>query len=198
MSNAVYPSLPGLDWPVGRAVLAPPVDIRTTPAQREYRTRSALLPRYQYRLGYEFMRSGRLGAEMATLVGFYSAHGGPFDSWLFSDPDDNTATNAPIGVGDGVTRVFQALRAFGGFSEGVDAFNGTPVVRANGTATTAFTVSAGSGRITFNTAPAAGVVLTWTGGFYRRCRFTGERMAPEKFLADLWRISGVEFISVKA
>lgn len=198
MSNAVYPALPGLEFPVGRAIVPPPVEIRTTPAQREYRARNALLPRYQYKLGYEFLRSGRRGSELSTLVGFYNARGGPFDSWLFSDPDDNTAANAAIGVGDGATTVFQALRAFGGFSEGVDAFNGTPTVKVNGTPTSAFTVAAGSGLVTFTSPPAASAVLTWSGGFYRRCRFMGDRLDTERFMDDLFRAQRVEFISVKA
>lgn len=198
MSNAVYPALPGLEWPQGRTVLPPPVTIRTTPAQREYRARDALLPRYLYRLSYEFLRASARGSDLQTLVGFYNAHGGPFDTWLYSDPDDSTATDAPFGVGDGATTVFQALRPFGGFSEGVDAFNGTPTVKVNGSPTGAFTTTAGSGRITFSSAPASGAVLTWSGSFYRRCRFMGDKLDTEKFTSDLYKAGRIEFISVRA
>jgi hypothetical protein len=52
MSNAVFPSLPGLKWDQARTVLVPPVHVRTTPSRREFRSRSATVPRYQYALTY--------------------------------------------------------------------------------------------------------------------------------------------------
>ena len=134
MSNSVYPSLPGLAFPVGRAVLPPPVQVRTTPSQREYRARDAFVPRYQYSLAYEFLRTGNRGTELATLLGFYNQAGGPFDSWLFLDPDDNSVTANTFGVGNGTTTGFQLLRSFGGFAEPVYDPLGVPLVMANGAA----------------------------------------------------------------
>jgi uncharacterized protein (TIGR02217 family) len=197
MSNAVYPALPGLTYGQVRSVLPPPVVVRTTPAQREYRARDAVLPRYAYTLPYNFLRSRSTAPELQTLVGFYAARGGPFDSFLFTDSVDNLATLAPFGVGDGTTTAFAALRPFGGFSEPVDAFNGTPVVRINGSTTTAFSVAAGSGVITFNTAPGAGAVLTWSGSYYRRVRFDGDRLDTTKFMHELFEAKSVKLISVK-
>lgn len=198
MSNFVYPTLPGLSHGQVRTVLPPPVQIRTTPARREYRARDATLPRYAYTLPYAFLRSRAALAELQTLTGFYNTHGGPFESFLFTDRDDSTATSAPIGVGDGTTTIFQALRPWGGFAEAVDAFNGTPTVYVNGNATTAFAVSAGSGRITFSTAPAVGAVLTWSGTYYRRVRFDGDKFEANQFLRQLWEAKRVQLISVRS
>lgn len=369
MGNLVYPSLPGLLLPAGRAVLPPPVHVRTTPSQREYRTRDALLPRYHYALPYEFLRAGRRGTELASLVGFYNAVGGPFDSWLYLDPDDYTAAAQAFGVGDASTTQWQLVRAFGAFAEPVDevlmpgssaSIDGVPAVNllgvlggfeadansdgvsdglttynagtsagrtytrvgGNGSATAqrvsasslgsgggdqvgfrwtaALAVTAGldytvaadlyattgtsvsievdyydagsvlvgtsqkgtwagnsvsysrrtltstapagavtavvyvymhsnsagspefradnvqvqqaaaattytaalatfsaGGRVTFNTAPGTGAALAWSGQFYRRCRFLGDRLDTDRFMADLFQARRVEFISVK-
>jgi hypothetical protein len=119
MGNLVYPTLPGLDFGVKRSPMAPPVAIRTTPSLREYRGRDTSFVRYSYELSYAFLRSAASYAELQNLVGFYNLVGGPFDTFLFTDPDDNAATNTQFALGDGTTRVFQLVRAYGGFSEAV-------------------------------------------------------------------------------
>lgn len=128
MSDAVYPTLPGLAYGVVRGVIPPPVTIKTTPSRREYRARDAVNPVYAYTLPYEFLRSDAVWAELQTLVGFYNLRGGPFDSFLFTDPDDNAVTAQPFGVGDGSTAVFQLVRSYGGFAEPVRDLNGAPVL----------------------------------------------------------------------
>ena len=128
----------------------------------------------------------------------YNTHGGEFDSFLYLDRVDSDATAAPFGVGDGTATVFQALRPWGGFAEPVDAFVGTPVVHINGTPTTGFSVTAGSGVITFASAPASGAVLTWTGQHYRRCRFAMGELTATQFLHTLWETRRVQLISTKA
>lgn len=131
MSNAVYPSFPGIRPVVARVPIAPPVDVRTTPSQREYRARDATLPRYRYSVSYEVLRSSAAYPELQALVGFFNARGGRFDSFLFDDEDDNTITDQVFGIGDGSTTAWQAVRSFGGFVEPVDAFNGHPLVLVN-------------------------------------------------------------------
>ncbi|MFZ5544404.1 MAG: phage head spike fiber domain-containing protein [Pseudomonadota bacterium] len=128
MSNAVFPTLPGLKWDQQRTVLAPPVHVKTTPSRREFRSRSASVPRYQYALTYEWLKSGARGTDLETLVGFFNARGGSFDSWLYLDPDDNSVTDQTIGMGDGAATQFQVVRTLGGFVEAVSAFNGSPAI----------------------------------------------------------------------
>ncbi len=119
MSNALYPSLPGLTFECTRTVLAPPVQKRKTPSRREYRARDATVPLYAYSLKYEFLRASSAAQDLQTLVGFYNSMGGSFDTFLFLDPDDNTATDSAFGIGDGSTLSWQLLRTFGGFAEPV-------------------------------------------------------------------------------
>lgn len=56
---------------------------------------------------------------------------------------------------------------------------------------------AGGGRILFATPPAAGLAITWSGQFYRRCRFDDDALDTEKFLYRLWRAKSVDFTTEK-
>lgn len=116
MSNEVYPTLPGLDFDVHRTPVWTTA-IRTTPSGREFRNGQQLYPRYKRQLQYEFLRSSAAYQELQALEGFFNRHRGSLDSWLLNDPDDNYIANQLLGVGDGVTTAFQALRTRGGFSE---------------------------------------------------------------------------------
>lgn len=196
MSQLIFPTLQGLAWGVQRSVLAPEVQIRTTPSQREFRARNAVLPRYAYTLVYEFLRAGAQ-AELQQLVGFYNQVGGPFDSFLFKDPDDCQVSLQPVGVGDGQTKSFQLLRTFGGFAEPLYDIEGTTFVGVAGASTPGRTVGA-TGVLTFDVAPANGAAITWSGTYFRRVRFDGARLDTTKFAAQLHEAKSVKLISVKA
>ena len=161
------------------------------------------MPRYQYTLQYEFLRSRAALAELQTLVGFFNARGGSFDSFLFLDVDDSTATAQPFGVGNGSTSQFQLLRSFGGFAEVVSDINATVrliKVYVAGTLKTKDVdyVLAPTGSVTFFTPPSSGSAITWTGDFYRRVRFLRDQLDTTKFLQDLWEAKKVELLSIKA
>lgn len=198
MSNAVYPTLPGLSFGVVRSPIWNTITKLST-SGREYRAARYTTPLYKYTLSYEFLRSASTYAELQTLVGFFNARRGSFDSFLFTDPDDNSVTAQLIGTGNGALTQFQLLRQFGGFSEPVYDLNGSPSVYVSGTLKTLgtdYTLSA-SGLITFSAALATGAAVTWTGSFYRRCRFLQDSLEFSKFMNLLWEAKKVEFQSVK-
>lgn len=198
MGNLVYPTLIGLAYDVERDIMAPPVTVLTTPSQREYRARDASVPRYVYTVSYEILRSAASYAELQTLVGFWNKVGGPFDTFLFDDVDDNTCTNELFGVGDGATAQFQLLRGFGGFGEAIYDLNGAPTIYSNGTPVSP--VVSDKGLVGFIPPPASGVALTWSGKFYRRCRFLddqGNGLQTVKFMDKMWSVAQLQFISVK-
>ena len=195
MSDALYPSdLPGITYGTTRSVLAPPVRVRTTPSQREYRSRSATLTRYGYTLVYNFLRASAARAELQRLVGFYNARGGPFDSFLFQDVDDCTAAAEPFGVGNGTLRTFQLLRSMGGFVEPVDAVAAGAVIKVGSTVTA---VTFSGGLVTFASAPAAAAALTWSGTFYRRVRFDGDKLDTTRFMRQLYEAKRVQLIATR-
>ena len=198
MSNAIYPALPGLTFGVQRSVLAPPVQVRTTPSRREFRARDATLPLYQYTLIYEFLRSSAAWAELQTLVGFFNARGGSFDSFLFTDPDDASVTGQLFGTGDGTTLAWQLVRSYGGFAEAVNDLNGAPAIYKAGVLQSSGVTVSATGLVTFSAAPTAGQALTWSGAFYRRVRFLADRLDATKFMQNLWEARKVELLSLKA
>ena len=198
MSQAVYPTLPGLAYGV---VKAPTFSTRvqTAVSGKELRAAFWQLPIWRYTLVYEFLRSSSAYTELQTLVGFFLARQGKFDSFLLNDPDDNAVTAQLFGTGDGVTTAFQLARAYGGFVEPVKDLNGTAQIYVAGvlkTVTTDYTISA-TGLVTFVVAPANGAALTWTGSFFWRVRFDLDAIDFTKFMNLLWEAKTVKLIGVK-
>lgn len=195
MSNAVFPSLTGLKWGVRRSPQWKTIK-RESVSGREYRAANMTYPRYTYRIGYEFLRDKRAGVdELRTLVGFFNARKGSFDSFLFADPDDGAVTAENFGTGNGSTTQFQLARSFGGFQEPVYDLNGTPLIYKAGvlqTVTTHYSISS-AGLVTFVTAPTAGQALTWTGSYYWRCRFERDLVDFDKFMRELWELKEISF-----
>lgn len=195
MSNAVFPTLAGEAWP---RIKTPKYSTskQTSDSLRTWRVGRALYPIYTYRLVFTWLE----GADFDALVAFFKARKGSYDSFLLNDRDDNTVSVAQtLGVGDGINKKFQMLRALGGVTEPVGPMNTTtvaPVVRVNAVATAAYTVDE-YGLITFTTAPPAGQVVDWTGQFYWRCCFTKDEAQFEEFVRTLWELKQLELETIK-
>lgn len=195
MSNEVFPTLPGLAFGVKRSPVWDTKRTRTASGRR-FAVTYWTYPIWRYRLKYEFLRQRPTFTEMESLAAFFNKAGGGFDSWLFSDPDGNAEANLQFGLGDGASKDFALLRSSGGYLEPVGAKNGAITVTINGSATSAYTLI--EDRIVrFNSAPAAGAVLRWTGSYYMRCAFTDDQIDLTKFMRDLWSADGIEFETVK-
>ncbi|MBV8061452.1 MAG: DUF2460 domain-containing protein [Alphaproteobacteria bacterium] len=196
MSSAIFPTLPGVEW----SNLKVPIwstGVKKTASGREFRLAYYSYPLYRFQLSYEFLRSDPAYVELQTLIGFFNARQGQFDTFLYSDPSNNTATAEVIAVGDGTTKIFQLTKAVGGYVEPVTAPNiATLQVYVNGSVASGST-DPNTGLVTLNSAPPAGSSVTWTGNFYYRCRFLQDESEFEEFLQNLWTNKKVEFISVK-
>jgi uncharacterized protein (TIGR02217 family) len=184
-------------WPVQRSPLAPPVQVRTTPSQREFRSRDATLPRYLFTLSFEFLRGASALAEWQTLLGFFNQRGGDFEDFLFLDPADSTVTDQVFGSGTGVSTQFQLLRTLGGFNEPIYGLSGTPVLKANGVVIGSGYSIDNNGLVTFTAAPGVGATLTWTGTFCWRVRFAKGQLDFSQFMRDFWELKKVELLTVK-
>lgn len=128
MSNAVFPTFAGLKWGSTRTPIHKTA-VKETPSGREYRFSFMSSPRYLYKLSYEVLRETTGYSELQQLLGFFNARKGSFDSFLFTDPDDNAVTAQVFGVGDGATTAFQLVRTLGGAVEPVYDVNGSPALR---------------------------------------------------------------------
>jgi uncharacterized protein (TIGR02217 family) len=189
MSNAVFPVLAGLSWGVRKT---PAFSTRVQTALSGYETRAALYsyPLYDFSLQYEFLREPT--NELQQLMGFFLARRGQFDSFLYTDPSDNSVTNYSLGTGNGTKREFQLLRSYGGFVEPVMNVNTVTQVTVNNVATTAYAMGT-DGLLTLTTAPASGQVVRWTGTYYFRCRFKQDEAEFEQFAHQLWSLQSLGF-----
>ena len=198
MSNAVFPSLAGIAWPVMKAPQWKTVNQQIT-SGREVRVGLMSYPLYRMALTYDLLRAGTVNGsaftELQTLMNFYNARGGMLDDFLFDDEADNTVTDSLFGVGDGNTTVFQLTRTLiaNGYGEPVTNLNGTPVIKDNGANASNYSISA-VGVVTFNSAPAVGHNMTWTGGFYYRCRFDDDSNEFERFMNGRWELKTLKMV----
>lgn len=207
MSNAVYPTLPGRAWPRTRTPIFKTV-IQEATNGKEVRWSNQAYPRWKYTLSYEVMRHAPSYAELQSLVGFFCARRGSWDSFLYFDPNDQYVQNhalATMAVNGISTYSYQLIRSYGGFTEPVQVPEVNSLeIKADGAgswtiANGKITVSQITGVVTFapGTAPGAGQVLTWSGYYYWRCRFMQDSVDFNEFLKLLWEAKKVEFITDK-
>ncbi len=161
-------------------------------------------PRYQWDINFDLLRSDTTNAEFQSLLGFYNARNGAYDSFLYSDPDDNSVTLQNIGIGDGTTLTYQLVKSFGGFTEPVFAPHTVSAVYVDGVDQVGhWTVSnwgsATPGILTFGAghAPANSKVITATFTYYFPCRFVDDKVAFTNFVRQMWNNSKLSFISIK-
>lgn len=188
MSSSVFPSLPGLTFPVTREVTYKTL----TDESMSRRMATVALQTYairQWTLPFSVLRDNVSPSELKALHGFFNSVRGRYDSWLYLDPVFNTVTNEPFGTGDGTTIAFQLIATFknSGGPGGPDIIqnfvslpsiydNGSPVSPALGP----------TGIVTFVTPPASGHALTWSGQFYYRCHFLDDTMELTNIMNNLW------------
>lgn len=194
MSDAVFPTLPGLTWNVHKAPEWK-TKVQQAISGRELRAAFRQYPLYRFTLAFDFLRADSVNAELQALLGFFNARQGSFDSFLYTDPTDATVTAQSFGTGNGATTQFKLVRTYGGAIEPVMNLNGNPAIYKAGvlqTAGTHYTIS--NGLVTFVAAPANGNALTWTGSYYYRCRFADDTADFDNFLHELWTLKKLAFI----
>lgn len=198
MSNAVFPTFPGLKWGRKRTAVWS-TNIQKSASGREIRSAYYTYPQWKFSLSFEVLRTKASINELEKLAGFFNERRGSFDSFLYEDPTDNKVTDQLIGnVVQGVTR-YQLVRNYGGFTEPVLAVKGVPGVKVGGVALTHgrdFAID-NNGVLVLNTPQTPGRPITWTGGFYFRVRFTSDTVDFENFIGHLWSAKKIEFTSLK-
>ncbi len=213
-SRRVFPTLPGL-------VVEDSEQLDDTIVQRglsgkQWRSTWSTVPSWRFTVACRFLRSSASLLEWQTMVGFWAAHGGRLDSFLWTHPDDSTVTAHPFGVGDGATTVFQLQRTifpdaflsdassraywptFGDGYGPIFEVDSAPLIYKAGslqTLTTHYTMP-GLGIVQFVTPPAASAVLTWTGTYFHRVTFGGG-LSLKRTLDQLYQGGSVELLTVK-
>lgn len=202
MSTQVLPSLLGLGFPVTRAPVFA-TRVQTSISGKEVRIADQVYPRYKWTVDFNFLRANAL-AEFQSLIGFFNARQGQFDTFLYQDATDNAVTAQVIGTGDGSTQAFQLISTFGGYVQPILAPNtgGTINIYLNGTKqTTGYTVTgwgnASPGVLTFTSAPSSGVAITADFGYYFPCRMSSDEISMSLDYNQIYSCKKFSFISVK-
>ncbi len=131
MSTNVLPSLKGIGFDVVRTPVWDSI-VQTSISGKEVRIANQTSPRWTWEIPYDFLRSDPANLEFQSLIGFFNARQGQFDTFLYEDADDNAVTGQQIGTGDGNTEAFQMLRTFGSFIEPVLAPNTVTAIYLSG------------------------------------------------------------------
>lgn len=198
MTLPVFPTLPGVSWPVTRRMVWSSIRAQSVSGIRSgISLRSA--PLWQWDLSVDILRSrtvsGQVLSEMETLAGFYNSVAGPTMPFAYTDAHDNTAVLQKFGTGNGSSKTFQLCRSMGGFSEPVYLASVSSVYK-NGTiqSPASWSVSP-SGLVTLVTAPAAGAVMTWSGTFQWLCRFDEDSLSITQIMSGRFSAESIKFSS---
>lgn len=105
-------ALPGLQWPVHKRPLFN-TEVYKGSSGVSVRRANMQFPIWEFDLSYEFLRDS-VNQEFQTLLDFFLARQGGFDTFLFKDKDDYQVTNGFLATADGVTTQFAFVRSFGG------------------------------------------------------------------------------------
>jgi uncharacterized protein (TIGR02217 family) len=204
--SLIFPTLPGLAWSVTKTPTFQ-TRIQRAASGRELRALDYPYPLWQFALVYDFLRDNPAAGydELRTLLGFFMLCQGAFGPFLFQDPSDCQVTGQQIGVGNASTSVFQLQRAMGatlpggGFFEPIVAPNVVHAIYLNGITCNpaAYGVDPNTGLVTFNIAPASGLIITADFTYYFRCRFIDDKYDFENFMYRLWQLKKLTFISVR-
>jgi len=196
MSSAVFPSLKGIQFPVKKTPEFSNL-IQASASGMEYRAQLWIYPRWTWEVSFDWLRTDN--SDLQTLMGFFLARNGSYDSFQFTDVDDDSVTGQSIGVGNGTQTAWQLVRTYSGFTEPLYAPT-TVSVFLNGTPTSAYTLSSSAGSagvITFATAPGSGVVITANITYNWPVRFVADKYDFSKFMQNLYELQKLDFISVK-
>lgn len=210
---ALYPALPGLTY----SVIKRPkffTGIAKSTSGREVRVAYAQYPLWEWDLTYNYLPDQRTASsatdtDMRTLVGFFLSQSGALQSFRFEDPDDHAVTEQVIGVTDGTTTNYILQRTWGlgdnVAHEPIGWLNlAQPVhfyldgVLVDPSLYEVLSTIGTLQQISFQTAPAAGKVVTVTMAYYYNVRFSADTYDFEKFMDKLWSTQTITLVSQRA
>lgn len=142
-------------------------------------------------------------ADMATLIAFFEARHGQLYSFRFKDPLDYAVANAPIATGDGQATAFQLIKIYaddaGRYVRNITTpreESVTLLVDGQAVISDDITINYGTGLVTFNTAPAAGSLITASFDFDVIVRFDTDRLDVSLEAFGAGEITSIPLIEV--
>ncbi len=199
MTLPVFPALPGQGFATKRPIAASLV------AEHESgrSVRTALYgDLYEFEVGFDGLAAdgtqnpGLAGQSLQTLLGLYLQCGGAFGTFLYTDPNDNTAIDQAIAVGDGATTAFEIVRSVGAATDTVSYVTSISAVTLNGGAASNWSLFPPN-VLELSTPPAPGVLIAASFSYAFQCRFLDDSMDFENFMKNLWSSKSVKFRSLR-
>lgn len=131
----------------------------------------------EYEVSYPIADRGQASTALAEVYDAFLATGGGEDSFDFQDWRDHTATDELFGIGDGSDAEFNLVKSyvFGTRTHSRRIYRPVTSIAVKADAVTVnpadYTVDYDLGIVTFDTAPALDVEVTWSGEFNVPVRF---------------------------
>jgi uncharacterized protein (TIGR02217 family) len=210
MSNQIFPSVPGLTWPLKETPTGS-TRVSTHVSGREVRAPLFAVPRYQFELVYDNLSSSPLdsgsgASSLQAIEGFFLAMQAQFESFLVKKSDhtkdisDSVVSGQLLGTGDGARTDFLFTRPIGSHNEPVGQVEPTGLnVYVDGvlkTVTTDYSVILPN-VLRLATAPASFKSVTADYTHYFRCRFAEDTIDFSYFMYQLAEAQSVKLITVK-
>lgn len=187
MSNAIFPKLKGLTYPVDKVYDWKTLRVYEHPTGG---CKSFLSQKYPssitFKLKYAYLDGSGLDDDsLKTLVGFFNARKSGYDDFLFEDPSLNYIEDQQIGIFDGSTYDFQLVANYGeGLIPIYGSVMGTPRIFVNGTEIGWYSIS-DYGVVSINSAFVGlnvGDIITATTFFYHRVKFYGNSITDSEIM----------------
>ena len=195
-----FPVLTQLGWGVSRTPNFNTL-ISSHVSGKEIRSPRAVYPQWEFEFTFEGLRSD--GAEtLQQMVSFFQSMKGRGNRFVYSDPDNNTATTQFLGDGTGFRRGFTFVRSVGNnYEEPIGAINSVSAVHIDGglvdPADYEVRYNDTWPQVLFESAPAEGTVITATFSYFFVCRFSNDSQTFEEFMKNFHRYQSCKIISVK-
>jgi uncharacterized protein (TIGR02217 family) len=193
----VYPTLPGLAYPVDWDTAFFNADTQRTSTGAEIDIGLSQYPLHTFGLEYEFAREHFGFNEHRLLRGFFGATRGNLVRFLFRNEDDFRVRRQAIATTDGSTRSFTLIRTYGvgeaSFSEPVGYVDQTAPfnvylddVLQDPSSYTIDTTVPVSQLLVFNGVPTTGHAVTVDMDYFYYCKFADPKISLQKFMNELW------------
>ena len=198
MTLPVFPALPGQGFAIRRPVAASLVAEHESGRSARTALYGGL---YEFEVGFDGLASdgienpGLAPQSLQALLGLYLQCGGAFGTFLYTDPNDNTAINQAIAVGDGTTTAFELVRSVGAATDPISYATLISAVTLNGGAALDWSLLSPN-VLQFSTPPAAGVLIAASFSYAFQCRFLDDALELENFMQNLWSSKSVKFRSL--
>lgn len=206
----ILPQLPGWSFSVHKRPTWATLEFVAISGRRVSSPQQAY-PLWEFELTYDMLRdqtqnyipyqryAGR--QEFTQLSELFLACAGKYGQFYFDDPTDNSRNGQQIGIGDGITTQFLALRNWGygnlATPEPVGGINTLETIYFNGSPVASNTYSFSGNIITFISAPPPGTIITIDFHFYYLCQFLEDQHDYEQFMFSLWQMRTLKMRSVK-